>query len=503
MYPIITGTLYNSLKENLIMRIFLFILLTISLVSPAENLRKGTVTAETLRMRSKPNTKSEIIGQLKKGDIIQVIEEKDGWLKIVAPQEVEVWLSAEFIENGVITGDKVNVRAGPNVAYNIVGQLVKGDVVEVMEIKNDIWARIRGTEKLQVWVSGTYVKLEQVEVKVEPVKVEEVKTPDEVARLKEALDQEKSANEAAQRELARLEAEKQAAAQKVEYIEKLLEIEAKKSSKKLSIQILADETLQVGSQAVKQEDLPAYYKAAGEGTVVFIKADPLVKHAKILEVIDILKKENAHVYLEDSDKLLETNVAKIAEDLKKSEEKAEKSYMTLSIKAPNKMFMDTVEIPEEHLQSILKTYGKNFGESSVYIQAEKEVSEDVLKNVMATVQNVGFKVITYPAGSDGHEAILENISFKDDKEEIPLPEGRIRLSGYILEVALTDRHIVDYALAVKMNGEFYAIAFVKGLGKEMQPYLLKEVEVIGVQKRLQGWTRPLIFVESFKPVKEN
>lgn len=490
---------------------FLLVFLTLSI--SAEEIRKGTVTAETLRMRARPGTRYEVVGQLKKGDAVKVVEEQEGWLKIVAPESIDAWMSSKFVENGEVTGNRVNVRAGPSVAFNIFGKLSKGDKVEVMEIKDEVWARIKGVPKLHVWVSSTYVKLEPLIVARNDEKNKElndVKAVDdgkkenmeEVAKLKQELDKEKMAKEAAERELARLEAEKQAAAKKVELIEKLLDIEKKKKSKKLVINIAGDEDFQIGSQKVKLEEIENYYKAAGENTIVFVNAQKDVKEKTVLSVLNVLKELKAKVYIEDPSNLLDPDVSTLSDELKKDNKKAQRTYMTLSVQKPKLLFIDTVQVPEEHLESILKTYGQNFGESSVYIQAEKGVDEVLLDRIMKNVQEAGFKIITYPAGADGHEVVMEDKELPHENEkELPLPPGRVRMSGFLLNVAAKDRHIVDFALAVRMNGEFYAIAYLKGKANELKDFYLKEVEIIGVQKRLDGWTRPLVFVENFKPLK--
>ena len=507
----------------------LIVLLTalIAFSMNGEEIRKGTVQAEKLRVRSKPSTKFEVVGQLVKGDAVKVVEEKEGWLKIVAPESIDAWISSKFVENGVITGDRINVRAGPSVAYNNFGKLNKGDKVEVVEIKDKVWAKIKGTPKLHVWVSSTYVKLEPLMVARDDKKnnaLNDVKAVadksdpkmTEVAKLKEELSKEKLAAEKAKKlleeekkKLAVLEEEKIATAKKVEFIEKLLDIEKKKKSKKLVINIKANEEIFIGSQKVTLEEISSYYKAAGDKTIVFIKSEKEAKEATVLKVVDLFKEFNAEVYLEDPSKLLDPNVSTISDEFKNKDGKALKTYMTLTVKRPKLMFIDTVKIPEEHLESILKTYGKNFGESNVYIQAEKGVDPVLLDRIMRSVQESGFKVITYPAGADGHEVVEvqpdtvvedKHLPMDEDKE-IPLPPGRIRMTGFLLNVDSKDRHIVDFALAVKVNGEFYAIAFLKGMTNELKDFYLKEVEIIGVQKRLEGWTRPLVFVENFKQVK--
>lgn len=503
------------------MKLLIFFFSTFFILSiQAEDIRKGTVQAETLRIRAKPSTKYEVVGQLNKGDVVKVVEEKEGWLKIIAPEVVSGWMSNKFITEGIVTGDKINVRAGPSVAFNIFGKLSKGDEVKVLEVKDKIWAKIQGNSKLHVWVSSTYIKLEPLIIArndKENEKLNDVKAVDagmdekkaeELAKLQEELAKEKKIAEDAIRQLeeekkklAKLEEEKKATAQKVELIEKLLEIEKKKKSKKLVVNITKDDEFLIGSQKVNSDEIRDYYNAAGKGTIVFVKTEDNVKEATVLKIVNLFKELKAEVYLEDPSKLLDPDVSTLSKELWNTDPN-QKTYMTLTVKKPNIMFMDTVKIPEEHLESILKTYGKNFNQSTVYIQSEQGVEEHILDRLMKNVQESGFKVITFPAGADGHEVVEEQpIEIKEDKE-IPIPAGRIRKTGYLLNVQVNDRHIVDFALAIKVDKEFVAIAYLKGMADELKDYYLKEIEVIGVQKKLEGWTRPLIFVEKVKPLNK-
>ena len=98
------------------MRFLLALLFTFSSLLSAEEIRKGTVTGSKLRMRAKPGTRYEVIGQLLKGDNVKVVAEDNGWLKIVAPESVTGWISNKFIDHGELTGDNVNIRAGANIA---------------------------------------------------------------------------------------------------------------------------------------------------------------------------------------------------------------------------------------------------------------------------------------------------------------------------------------------------------------------------------------------------
>lgn len=142
----------------------------------------GTVTADALRMRSKPNTGSSILTTLYKGTKVELLSaEENGWYK-VSYNGKEGYMSAEWLNvvvtastqapstapteeapaeepaaeepavitvnsTAVVTDGPLNLRTGPGTGYDKVSLLLKGDKVTVLEIL-DGWYRVsaKGTE---------------------------------------------------------------------------------------------------------------------------------------------------------------------------------------------------------------------------------------------------------------------------------------------------------------------------------------------------------------------
>ncbi|MCM3735497.1 SH3 domain-containing protein [Bacillus cytotoxicus] len=119
---------------------------------------KKTVTADVLRVRTSPNTSSSIIGRVYEGQVLQVIGEANGWLKINYNGKTG-YVSSEFVTDGgsSSTGNNENVQAangnyavnvsslrvrtGPSTSHTVLGSLHKGQVVQVTgEVQN--WFKI-------------------------------------------------------------------------------------------------------------------------------------------------------------------------------------------------------------------------------------------------------------------------------------------------------------------------------------------------------------------------
>lgn len=67
-----------------------------STTTQATPLRTGKVTATSLNVRSAPDTKGEVVGQLKQGTTVTIYYDLNGWSKISSTRNE--WVSAKFLQ---------------------------------------------------------------------------------------------------------------------------------------------------------------------------------------------------------------------------------------------------------------------------------------------------------------------------------------------------------------------------------------------------------------------
>ena len=128
---------------------------------------KGVVTAD-LNIRKEATAESEKVGSYQKGDVISILETKDGW-----GRTSKGWVSMEYVQTsadgdntsddkqnndttttsikGTVTVKELNIRKEASSDSDRVGSYVKGDSVTILETKNG-WGR---TDK--GWISMQYV----------------------------------------------------------------------------------------------------------------------------------------------------------------------------------------------------------------------------------------------------------------------------------------------------------------------------------------------------------
>jgi uncharacterized protein YgiM (DUF1202 family) len=128
---------------------------------PFEKLDKvmyiGRVTATLLNVRKGPSKSSAIVNQLKQDTKITVYEENGEWLRIGSDK----WVSLSFIEKieeskklltDTVLPEVLNIRNGPGISFDKVGQLSRGTSVTILDSKNE-WDMIEEGK----WVSANFL----------------------------------------------------------------------------------------------------------------------------------------------------------------------------------------------------------------------------------------------------------------------------------------------------------------------------------------------------------
>jgi len=121
----------------------------------------GIVTGENVNARSGSDLNFEIICKLNKDDKVVVLSKNFEWYRIRMPEGSFGYINKQYLdvmENvGIVKGDKVNVRSGPDISSNPLGQLGNKSVVKVIKETGD-WYQIEPPDSCSAWVNVQYVK---------------------------------------------------------------------------------------------------------------------------------------------------------------------------------------------------------------------------------------------------------------------------------------------------------------------------------------------------------
>jgi len=156
--------IHNKIRKILVCASILTVLPISSLAAT------GVVNGNAVRLRSEPSSSGKIMTLLEKGKTAEILEEKNGWVKITI-NDLTGWVSGEYfvknetkeakVENGSSTPIKetestvknvvvdtavVNIRKEPTTNSTLLGQAVKGQLVVVLSettADDGVWYKIK------------------------------------------------------------------------------------------------------------------------------------------------------------------------------------------------------------------------------------------------------------------------------------------------------------------------------------------------------------------------
>ena len=114
-----------------------------------------SIKGNTVNIRAKPTTKSEIAWELINGYPVQVIAKQDDWLKVKDFEGTLGWVHKPLTSadpHFLIKSNTVNLRSGPGTNHSVVTKLNKYDIVKTLEKKGE-WAKVKTAEGLEGWLS--------------------------------------------------------------------------------------------------------------------------------------------------------------------------------------------------------------------------------------------------------------------------------------------------------------------------------------------------------------
>lgn len=120
------------------------------------------VKTDHVNLRARPDMTAEVVTQLKENDLLPIVVREEGWVGVVPPDSVDVWVHGEFVKDGASTVSKLNLRAGPSINYSIVGTIGRGEPLPVRGQLGE-WLKVAPTN-VTMWISRDLVDI------VSPVK---------------------------------------------------------------------------------------------------------------------------------------------------------------------------------------------------------------------------------------------------------------------------------------------------------------------------------------------
>ncbi len=119
------------------------------------------VTADNVNLRAKALLTSEVVAQARYDERLTAYEIGEEWVEIAAPAAADLWITKSFVQTpaNTIGANRVNVRAGPGIAYNVVCTVELGETVEPRGEEVAEWLKIAPPASARLWISREYVEI--------------------------------------------------------------------------------------------------------------------------------------------------------------------------------------------------------------------------------------------------------------------------------------------------------------------------------------------------------
>ena len=148
----------------------------------AANEETVTVTGNRVSLRAAPDINAVLLDRAMSGDELVLANNSNAdWVGVQPPDSIDLWVAREFLSGGQVVPLKLNVRSGPSLSHSVVGVVTNGTKL-IVRGTVDGWARIAPPATTTVWVSRRYV--DAPELPTESIVLEIEQTEPEKVRKK-------------------------------------------------------------------------------------------------------------------------------------------------------------------------------------------------------------------------------------------------------------------------------------------------------------------------------
>lgn len=119
----------------------------------------GKVKAKKVRMRAYADLESPVIKELNRDELIIIVGEKGDFYAVEAPSGIKAYVARQFILDGTVEGNRVNVRLYPSLDAPIIGHLNQGESIQgVVSSINNKWFEIPPPAGTRFYIAKDYIE---------------------------------------------------------------------------------------------------------------------------------------------------------------------------------------------------------------------------------------------------------------------------------------------------------------------------------------------------------
>lgn len=141
--------------------------------SDAKDTPKLVVVKESeINVRSAPGSGTAVVGRVKQGDRLPVIDVSGDWYKVRLPGSGSGWVASKLVEAAsedmerpspaaaVARADNVNLRGGPGITHEILTRVNRGEKMQILEETGD-WYKVQLSRGSIGWIARSLVDVDK------------------------------------------------------------------------------------------------------------------------------------------------------------------------------------------------------------------------------------------------------------------------------------------------------------------------------------------------------
>lgn len=130
-----------------------------ALVEKAFSPFTGKVKGRKVRLRTQADLDGRVVREMSSQDLLVVVGEKDNFYAVEAPAGIKAYVFRSFVLDGIVEGNRVNVRLEPSLDAPVIAHLNSGDSIKgTLSALNNKWYEIAPPAGTRFYVAKEYIE---------------------------------------------------------------------------------------------------------------------------------------------------------------------------------------------------------------------------------------------------------------------------------------------------------------------------------------------------------
>lgn len=119
----------------------------------------GKVIKNKVRLRLQPTLDSHILNELNRDDMLVILGETDDFYAVQPPSDVKAYIFRTYVLDGVVEGNRVNVRLEPELSSPVIAQLNSGEKIQgIISGDDKKWLEIAPPASTRFYIAKEYIE---------------------------------------------------------------------------------------------------------------------------------------------------------------------------------------------------------------------------------------------------------------------------------------------------------------------------------------------------------